>query len=93
MDRAESVAQEALAILPQEPSLHFNLANTLGKAGRFAEAEKHFKEAVGLDTKNAVYYTNLGKWLISTDSDYKTVLNFLPLQQLRLRRKLNIFFS
>ncbi|PSN55969.1 Transmembrane and TPR repeat-containing protein 4 [Blattella germanica] len=60
MEKAESVAQEALTILPLEPSLHFNLANTLGKAGRFAEAEKHFTEAIGLDLKNAVYYTNLG---------------------------------
>jgi Flp pilus assembly protein TadD len=61
MDRAESIAQEALNILPHEPSLHFNLANTLGKAGRFVEAEKHFTEAIRLDMKNAVYYTNLGK--------------------------------
>jgi Flp pilus assembly protein TadD len=65
MDRAESVAQEALTILPREPSLHFNLANTLGKTGRFIEAEKHFTEAITLDMKNAVYYTNLGKWLVS----------------------------
>jgi Flp pilus assembly protein TadD len=61
MDKAESIAQEALTILPQEPALHFNLANTLGKAGRFAEAEKHFIEAIGLDMKNALYYTNLGE--------------------------------
>jgi Flp pilus assembly protein TadD len=67
MDKAESIAQEALTILPQEPSLHFNLANTLGKAGRFAEAEKHFMEAIGLDMKNAVYYTNLGKYQITHD--------------------------
>lgn len=66
MDRAETIAQEALVILPQEPSLHFNLANTLGKVGRFAEAEKHFKDAISLDMNNAVYCTNLGKWLVST---------------------------
>jgi Flp pilus assembly protein TadD len=65
MDRAESIAQEALTVLPREPSLHFNLASTLGKTGRFVEAEKHFTEAITLDVKNAVYYTNLGKWLIS----------------------------
>jgi len=68
MDKAESIAQEALTILPQEPSLHFNLANTLGKGGRFAEAEKHFMEAVGLDMKNAVYYTNLGESQTRDDS-------------------------
>jgi Flp pilus assembly protein TadD len=61
MDRAESTAREALTILPQEPSLHFNLASTLGKSGRFVEAEKHFTEAITLDRNNAVYYTNLGK--------------------------------
>nr|CAD7441523.1 unnamed protein product [Timema bartmani] len=60
MYRAELVAQEALSVLPLEPSLHFNLANTLGKAGRFAEAEKHFSEALALDPNNSVYYTNLG---------------------------------
>ena len=64
MEKAETVAQEALSILPMEPSLHFNLANTLGKAGRFAEAEKHFTEAIGLDMKNPVYYTNLGKYVV-----------------------------
>jgi Flp pilus assembly protein TadD len=73
MNRAETIAQEALAVLPQEPSLHFNLANTLGKAGRFAEAEKHFKEAVGLDMKNAVYYTNLGKCLVIANSSLFSV--------------------
>nr|CAD7575998.1 unnamed protein product [Timema californicum] len=60
MYRAELVAQEALSVLPLEPSLHFNLANTLGKAGRFAEAEKHFSEALALDPNNSVYCTNLG---------------------------------
>jgi Flp pilus assembly protein TadD len=68
MDKAESIAQQALTILPQEPSLHFNLANTLGKAGRFAEAEKHFTEAIGLDSKNAIYYTNLGESQTLDDS-------------------------
>jgi Flp pilus assembly protein TadD len=74
MDRAESIAKEALTILPREPSLHFNLASTLGKTGRFVEAEKHFIEAISLDMKNAVYYTNLGKLLVSTDT-LKTIFN------------------
>jgi Flp pilus assembly protein TadD, contains TPR repeats len=73
MDKAESIAQEALTILPQEPSLHFNLANTLGKAGRFAEAEKHFMEAIGLDMKNALYYTNLGESQTHDDSEFSSV--------------------
>ncbi|XP_067014529.2 protein O-mannosyl-transferase TMTC4 isoform X2 [Anabrus simplex] len=58
--KAETVAHEALSVLPTEPSLHFNLANTLGKAGRFAEAEKHFAAAISYDLRNPVYYTNLG---------------------------------
>ncbi|KAK7870176.1 hypothetical protein R5R35_012732 [Gryllus longicercus] len=46
--------------LPSDAALHFNLANTLGKAGRFAEAEKHFIAAISFDRSNAVYHTNLG---------------------------------
>nr|CAD7604858.1 unnamed protein product [Timema genevievae] len=89
MYRAELVAQEALSVLPMEPSLHFNLANTLGKAGRFAEAEKHFSEALALDPNNSVYYTNLGtnplcvlyhRWkkLDKAETLYKQALSLNP---------------
>ncbi|KAJ8870965.1 hypothetical protein PR048_027267 [Dryococelus australis] len=64
-EQAELVAQQALAVLPSEPSLHFNLANVLGKSGRFAEAEKHFLEAITFDHNNPMYHTNLGKHVTS----------------------------
>lgn len=61
LDKAESVAREALQYLPSEASLHFNLANTLGKAGRYGESEKHFLQAIHFNNENPTYHTNLGK--------------------------------
>ncbi|XP_049853932.1 protein O-mannosyl-transferase TMTC4-like isoform X2 [Schistocerca gregaria] len=57
---AEVVGQSALSHLPHEPSLHFSLANTLGKSGKYEEAEKHFQLAIHFDSNNALYYSNLG---------------------------------
>lgn len=62
LEKAESVAREALQYLPSEASLHFNLANTLGKAGRYAESEKHFLQAIHFNNGNPTYHTNLGKY-------------------------------
>jgi len=58
--KAEAVAREAITLVPRDPSLQFNLANTLGKRGRFAEAERHFMIAVDLDPLNAVFHSNMG---------------------------------
>lgn len=60
--KAEAVAREALLYLPSEASLHFNLANTLGKAGKYYESEKHFLKAIQLNKENPTYHTNLGKY-------------------------------
>jgi Flp pilus assembly protein TadD len=38
--------------------------------GRFVEAEKHFTEAITLDVKNAVYYTNLGRSEVALFKNY-----------------------
>lgn len=46
--------------LPNEPALHFNLANTLGKLNRYQESESHFLMATNLDPTNANYWANLG---------------------------------
>lgn len=65
--RAENVARTALSILPNEPNLHFNIANILGKMDKFVEAEKHFLAAIQLKhlaSKTQVvtlYHSNLGE--------------------------------
>ncbi|XP_050432156.1 protein O-mannosyl-transferase TMTC4-like [Adelges cooleyi] len=66
LKRAENVARKALSILPDEPSLHFNMANILGKLNKYSESEKHFLTAIQLKnmTNNlkllALYHANLG---------------------------------
>lgn len=57
---AIEVADKALRHLPNEPALHFNLANTLGKLSRYEESESHFLVATNLDPSNANYWANLG---------------------------------
>ncbi|KAK4313661.1 hypothetical protein Pmani_015008 [Petrolisthes manimaculis] len=57
---AIDVAHKALRHLPNEPALHFNLANTLGKLSRYQESESHFLLATNLDPTNANYWANLG---------------------------------
>lgn len=61
-DKAQSLASEALAILPNDSALHFNLANTLGKKGHYENAEQHFLKAIQLKDKQALYHTNLGEF-------------------------------
>lgn len=65
--RAENVARAALTILPNEPNLHFNIANILGKMDKFVEAEKHFLAAIQLKHLASrahvvtLYHSNLGE--------------------------------
>lgn len=60
---ALELGKTALMHNPFSASLHFCTANTLGKVQQFEKAEKHFLEALNLDPKNALYYSNLGKFL------------------------------
>lgn len=68
LKRAENVARAALSILPNEPNLHFNIANILGKLDKFVEAEKHFLAAIQLKHMTtkiqmvALYHSNLGNY-------------------------------
>uniref|UniRef100_T1J4V1 dolichyl-phosphate-mannose--protein mannosyltransferase n=1 Tax=Strigamia maritima TaxID=126957 RepID=T1J4V1_STRMM len=84
LDKAETVALEALQILPDEPSLHFNLANALGKTGRYSESERHFVEAIRLNPSTPSYYTNLGvlyhRWKKYTQAEiaYSQALKLNP---------------
>lgn len=54
------MGKEALKHNPYAPALHFCLGNTLGKANQMELAEKHFLEAINLNAKNDMYYSNLG---------------------------------
>lgn len=68
LERYDEVTEKssiALKTCPPSPAIHFTLANTLGKLKRWTEAEKHFKEAVKLNPRNALYYSNFGnKYII-----------------------------
>lgn len=54
------LGRKALMYNPKSPTLHFSIANTLGKMQQFEKAEKHFLEALHLSPLNALYYSNLG---------------------------------
>lgn len=62
-EEALKIAEKALMYIPEDAAIHFNLGNILGKKKFFERAEFHFKKALLLDSKNSVYYTNLGKVL------------------------------
>ena len=97
-EKAESVAYEALKLLPGEANLHFSLAGMLGKQGRFSESEHHFRNAINLKPDNPTYHTNLGvlyhrwkrydeaehcyRWALSLDPFLKS-----PIENLRLLQK------
>lgn len=59
-ENALIIANQALQFLPDDASIHFNIANILGKAGNFIGAEKHFKNAIAKNPKDATFFTNLG---------------------------------
>lgn len=63
---AERAALQALRHLPHEPALHFQLANILGKAGKYQRSEQHFLAAIRLKLDNPSYHTNLGKLLLNS---------------------------
>lgn len=64
-EKALKTAYKALEFLPNAASIHFNIANILGKAGNFMDAETHFLRAISKDPTDSMYYTNLGKFINS----------------------------
>lgn len=68
--KAEQVGKTALSILPNEPALHFSLANALGKTGKLEESEWHFTQAINLNFNNALYHSNFGKIPISVINQF-----------------------
>ncbi|XP_043255369.1 protein O-mannosyl-transferase TMTC4-like [Colletes gigas] len=81
---ALNVAIQALQFLPDDASIHFNIANILGKAGNFVEAEVHFKNAISKNPTDSMFYTNLGvlyhRWnkLNEAEHMYKKALEIKP---------------
>lgn len=81
---ALKIANQALRYIPDDASIHFNIANILGKAGNFVEAEAYFKNAISRNPKDAMFYTNLGvlyhRWnkLNEAEDMYKKALEFKP---------------
>lgn len=62
LHEALKVAYEALKYAPDYAPIYFNIANVLGKIGRYTEAEINFKTAISKNPTDPMYYTNLGKY-------------------------------
>ncbi|KAI8503881.1 Protein O-mannosyl-transferase tmtc4 [Branchiostoma belcheri] len=60
LSKAEVVGKEAVKVLPNDPSIQFTLANVLGKASKYQEAEKLYWRAIDKSPKAANYHGNLG---------------------------------
>lgn len=81
---AVKLAEEALEHLQDEPSIHFNMANALGKLGEFQKSESHFLKALKLNPNNAHYHVNLGvlyhRWkkYRKAEESYKKALKINP---------------
>ncbi|GIY66092.1 transmembrane and TPR repeat-containing protein 4 [Caerostris extrusa] len=58
--------------------------NTLGKAGKYKESEKHFLRAIELNNQNPTYHTNLGvlyhRWkkYHLAENSYKKAIELKP---------------
>lgn len=59
-DEVLEMGRTALMHNPKAPTLHFSIANTLGKLQDFNKAEGHFLEAINFSPTNALYHSNLG---------------------------------
>ncbi|ELU01234.1 hypothetical protein CAPTEDRAFT_123644 [Capitella teleta] len=84
MPELDIVVEEALKHLPDEPYIHYNYANALGKASRFELSEKHFLLAIQLNPLSASYHANLGvlyhRWgkLRNAETSYRKTLELDP---------------
>ncbi|KAJ8665348.1 hypothetical protein QAD02_007010 [Eretmocerus hayati] len=81
---ALNAARQALRFIPNDPSIHFNIGNILGKDGDFQQAELHFKTAISANPNNSIYHTNLGvlyhRWNRYEDAEvmYRKALQLNP---------------
>lgn len=81
---AEALYREALALLPEEASLHANLGLLLENLGRLAEAERHLRRAVELAPDSAAIHSNLAGLLArlgllaEAEAAYRMALRLQP---------------
>lgn len=54
------MANESLKFIPNHASIYFNIANILGKKGKYEDAEFQFKQAISRDPTAPTIYANLG---------------------------------
>lgn len=59
-EKALDKGKIAMGLIQNDPTIHLNVANILGKLERFSEAEVEFQHAAALDNTNPTIYTNLG---------------------------------
>ncbi|KAK0090426.1 hypothetical protein PV326_004130 [Microctonus aethiopoides] len=59
-EKALDKGKIAMGLFQNDPRIHLNVANILGKLERFSEAEVEFQHAAALDNTNPTIYTNLG---------------------------------
>ncbi len=58
--RAEALLRRAIEMRPEDPSLHYNLANHLSRQGRPREAEESYRQALRLNAGHVPSLVNLG---------------------------------
>jgi len=67
---------EACRVTPHVPAIHVNLANALAAAGRFAEAEKKYKELLDKEPGNPALINNYGVTLYKQGENEKAIEQF-----------------
>jgi len=84
-EEAHDAALKAVDTFPDNADMHFQLANSHGKRGEFAEGERVYKSAIKIAAMpKAVYYSNLGvlyhRWgkMDKAILSYKSALRINP---------------
>lgn len=54
------MASEAVKFIPDHASVYFNVANILGKKGKYEQAEAQYKLAISKNPTDPIIYANLG---------------------------------
>jgi tetratricopeptide (TPR) repeat protein len=76
LNQAEPIAQQLIALEPDEPSNYQALGNLYEKAGRYDEAERYFKKAVEVKPKDPATYKNLAGYYNRQGQFEKTMAAF-----------------
>jgi tetratricopeptide (TPR) repeat protein len=76
LNQAEPIAQQLIALEPDEPSNYQALGNLYEKAGRLDEAERYFRKAVDVKPKDPATYKNLAGYYNRQGQFEKTMAAF-----------------